>query len=239
MATLVPSSNSSAASSPAPAGSSPQFAGVGLNENIVYWLDVGLFGIIGVFFLAALPRSIGRYSNLTEWTRGLLLRAGSSSFIQPSRPTTGITPIYPSNSNGTVESDLSPTLANHVRYPAAPAMRSSGPPSSPPWHIPSLATMLYPISTFFSLSITPGKTFGKVALSLIYIAGILFVVFYSSDPLAAPARLGDISVSQIPFVVALGTKNNIIGTLLSKGYERVRKFCNFNVLEHYIDRLPA
>ena len=83
---------------------------------------------------------------------------------------------------------------------------------------------MFPISSFFSRSFTPDKTYGKIALSLIYIGGILVSVFYASDPLAHPARLGLIAVSQIPVVVVLGTKNNSVGMLLSMGYERVSAY---------------
>lgn len=208
----------SSPSSGASAGHKQKFSGDTPDEVIVYWLDIALFGVLAVFVLAAVPRLIGRFSIYPELKRGLILRTGSSDDAS-ARRRTGVTPMHHSSSSGTVESDQSRTLADHIQQPISKVYADSF--VSPPLHVPSLSTLLYPISTFFVYSITPGKTLGKVALSLIYIAGILFVVFFSSDPLADPARLGDIAVSQIPFVVALGTKNNIIGILLSKGYERV------------------
>ena len=44
---------------------------------MVYWLDIALLYVVGAFFLAFLPRMIGRFSNIAEWSRGLVLRAGS------------------------------------------------------------------------------------------------------------------------------------------------------------------
>lgn len=210
----------SSPSSGASAVHAQKFSGDTPDEVIVYWLDIALFGVLAVFVLAAIPRLVGRFSVYPELKRGLILRTGSSDDAS-ARRRTGIAPMHHSSSSGTVESDQSRTLADHIQRLSSKEYEDSS--VSPPLHVPSLSTLLYPISTFFVYSITPGKTLGKVALSLIYITGILFVVFFSSDPLADPARLGDIAVSQIPFVVALGTKNNIIGILLSKGYERVSK----------------
>lgn len=195
-----------------PSGPSP-------DEMMVYWLDIALFGAIALFFLAAIPRTFGRISSLSKTAKGIILRAGSAYDLSAQRQSTLATTQY---ARDTAEKLQKPS--SHAPYASNEFGRHGGhlvPTSSPPLHVPSLSSSLYPISSFFSRSLTPGKTYGKLALTVIYITGILIVVFYAGDPLAHPARLGLISVSQIPFVVVLGTKNNSIGMLLSIGYERV------------------
>lgn len=199
--------------SPAAAGSPPPSAGAhksqgpNTNEMLVYWLDIGLFGVLALFFLAVIPRAYGRMAGFSI-SKGLILRSGPprETGYSISKPNLNYNPArYPTHEFGGQGMYRPPTI-------------------SPPLHVPSLSSVLHPMSSFYSRSFTADKTYGKIILSLIYLAGILVAVFYAGDPLAHPARLGLIAVSQIPFVIVLGTKNNSIGMLLSIGYERVRTF---------------
>jgi hypothetical protein len=54
-----------------------------------------------------------------------------------------------------------------------------------------------------------------------YFSIVLFASLYQSNPFKDYLRTGFVSTAQIPIVVALGTKNNIIGKFLSMGYEKV------------------
>ena len=196
---------STGANSTASAGSHSKPQGPSANEMLVYWLDIGLFGVLALFFLAAIPRSFGRLASFSL-SKGLILRAGSS--YTPDN--------YPAKKPN--------ALYNPNRYPTHEFGGQGRYANTPPIHVKALSSIMFPISSFFSRSFTPDKTYGKIALSLIYIGGILVSVFYASDPLAHPARLGLIAVSQIPVVVVLGTKNNSVGMLLSIGYERVSAY---------------
>lgn len=190
---------------PAPSAGAQQqkAAGPNTNEMLVYWLDIGLFGVLALFFLAVIPRAFGRMQSFSM-SKGLVLRAGPS----PQPPT---------------DYTMKKTNPNYpARYPTHEfGGQGMYPTTVPIVHVPSLSSVLHPFSTFFSRSFTADKTYGKLILSVIYLTGILITVFYAGDPLAHPARLGLIAVSQIPFVIVLGTKNNSIGMLLSIGYERV------------------
>jgi len=60
---------------------------------------------------------------------------------------------------------------------------------------------------------------------------MLYAGLYKSSPFSDPVRAGWVSVAQIPFVIALATKNNILGYLLGFTYEKL------NFLHRFIGRL--
>lgn len=55
-----------------------------------------------------------------------------------------------------------------------------------------------------------------------YFGIVLYASVYKANPFAAFLRTGYVSMAQFPIVVALATKNNILGMFLSVGYEKVR-----------------
>lgn len=54
-----------------------------------------------------------------------------------------------------------------------------------------------------------------------YTAAILYAAFYRANPFSSPKRSVFIIASQIPFLYALATKNDIIGLLVGVGYDGV------------------
>ena len=195
------------------------------DEVLVFWLNIGLLGAVGVLFLAFLPRAIGRFCNFTEWTRGLLLRTGSNPgpMSQPNGTHYRNDSTY---SFGEVSSDHSSTLADHNPYGPSGKEWSSLPSGRGnvvhPTHVRSFATVMHPLSKFFIHPMAPNQTSGKFFLTLGYIVAVSVIAFKDAPgPLPDPNRLGYIAISQIPVVVALAAKNNAIGMLLGKGYERV------------------
>ncbi|KAL5524840.1 hypothetical protein ACEPAF_9986 [Sanghuangporus sanghuang] len=207
------------------------FNGPSPDETMVYWLDIALLCVVGAFFLAFLPRMIGRLSNFSEWTRRLILRAGSPQdpMVQRMRNQDRIQRVNTATTYVDGGSDQSHTLANHStsayaygrsgkEWSSAP----SGQTTNPPAHVVSLTSLFHPLSKPFGYPISPGKSLGKYLLVIVYMAGVFFLVFFNGgDPLADSDRLGYIAISQIPVAVALGTKNNVIGMLLGMGYERL------------------
>ena len=51
---------------------------------------------------------------------------------------------------------------------------------------------------------------------------VLFATFDESDIFSDPKRSGYVAMAQIPIVVALATKNNVLSWLSGEGYEKVR-----------------
>ncbi|KAL5512662.1 hypothetical protein ACEPAG_2928 [Sanghuangporus baumii] len=204
-----------------PTGPSP-------DEAIVFWLDIGLLCVVGTFFLVLLPRAIGRFSNLTEWTRGLLLRSGPppNPMIQHITSSDRLyRPDTRSSSFGDGTSEQSHTLADHNAYIGSGkewALTPSGRGDVVyPTHVRSLATALHPISKIFTHPLAANKTTGKLFLTLAYIVLMHVIALDGGSPFTNPDRLGYIAISQIPVVIALGTKNNVIGMLLGIGYEKL------------------
>ena len=66
-----------------------------------------------------------------------------------------------------------------------------------------------------------GHSVGRTIILLGYFTIVIFALLYKSNPFKAYVRAGFVAAAQVPIVVALGTKNNVIGRFLSMGYEKV------------------
>ncbi|THH07211.1 hypothetical protein EW145_g3533, partial [Phellinidium pouzarii] len=222
-----------AASPSAEAGTSSNAAaapaitkGPSTNEIIVYWFDIVLLCVLGLFFLAALPRMYGRFSIASERSRGFLFRSEKNDMSQFPRALSvyDLRDQFTGSTKFDAVSDQSHTLAIHNTYARSEKewIISPSPPRSPPTHVRTLSSVLHPFLSPLSYSVSPSMTIGKVTLIGIYLLGMIIVVFIDGgNPLASPARLGYIATSQIPVAVALGTKNNVVGMLIGMGYEKL------------------
>lgn len=77
------------------------------------------------------------------------------------------------------------------------------------------------IAALIRYPIQPELTVGKAFVLIAYSAVVLYAGLYNSNPLTQPLRAGFVAISQIPVVMILGTKNNLLGMMLGVGYERV------------------
>jgi len=62
----------------------------------------------------------------------------------------------------------------------------------------------------------------QVVVVVIYLATLLYPALFQTNPFTDPVRYGWIGVSQLPFVFALASKNNVLGLLLGVGYEKLQ-----------------
>ena len=90
-----------------------------------------------------------------------------------------------------------------------------------PTHMPGVSTVFPATAAFLRKTIRPGLTIGKSIILVCYSAIMLYAGLFRSNPLSEPVRAGFVAVSQIPVIVILGTKNNLVGMLIGFGYERV------------------
>ncbi|EKM48426.1 uncharacterized protein PHACADRAFT_108963, partial [Phanerochaete carnosa HHB-10118-sp] len=68
----------------------------------------------------------------------------------------------------------------------------------------------------------PGAwTFGKAFLLILYFSTLLFAALYRDSVFNNSIREGAIVASQLPWVYMLASKNNIIGTMTGRGYEKL------------------
>jgi hypothetical protein len=205
---------------------------MGLDDDLVYHADILIFGIILIFTLANLPRAYARFSRRSEWSQGHLLR----SIIVPlpyTKPRTNLnlTLSYPEkapfgdfdNGGSSITCAALPSqhrinLAHIDDEKALPKVPNRDPTVSSIWH---------PVASVLRSRVHDNYSVNQVLLMLAYITIIFYVSFYKSDPFTYPHRAGFVITSQIPFVYALATKNNIIGMMVGVGYEKV---CLINMI---------
>lgn len=215
---------------------------MGLNDDLVYHADILIFGIILIFALRTLPRAYARFSHRSEWSRGHRL-----SFVPPRNKT--INPVinlnppisYPINDSSKsfvdLECDTDPSLTTCESLPYHP--RSSHSRNAyhekelpmAPQHLPPPSFYFHPVSSILRYRVHDNYSIGQVLLMLVYTSIIFYVSFYKSNPFTDPHRTGFVITSQIPFVYALATKNNVIGFMVGVGYEKL------NFLHRLVGRL--
>lgn len=96
-----------------------------------------------------------------------------------------------------------------------------------PVHMPSWTTMLPSLSWITRIPIRPGLTVGGASIMVAYFATLCFAGFFDSNIFSDPIRMGWVAISQIPVVVVLSAKNNIVGMLIGACYTRVRSLLQF------------
>ncbi|KAF9239987.1 ferric reductase like transmembrane component-domain-containing protein [Melanogaster broomeanus] len=170
------------------------------DATVVNGLDYFLFAIILLFALFNAPRAIARFSNPSEWLQGHLLR--SVPLTRKSR------------SVESLETYETLPYLNEKRLPPLPATKQ-------PWHLPMLSSFVHPLASFLNRRVHEGYSVAQALLMAAYTVALLYVGFYQSNPFIDPMRAGWVAVSQVPFIYALATKNNLIGILVGVGYEKL------------------
>lgn len=197
-----------------------------LNEELVYHADILLFGVISAFAIANFPRAYARLSRRSEWSQALrlhyspVLRKSINPIINQNPPISY--PFdYPS-SNSDSHSDPSLTACNSLPYRPAwhdPYIEKELPTTPQPGPSPSYPS--HHVTSLLRYRVFDNYSFGQLLLILIYLAIMFYISFYESSPFSDPHRTGWVAISQVPFVYALATKNNIIGIMVGVGYEKV------------------
>ncbi|TFK96091.1 ferric reductase like transmembrane component-domain-containing protein [Pterulicium gracile] len=112
----------------------------------------------------------------------------------------------------------------------AQAYRNSGAFSAAnyPTRVPStIFRTLYPLVSLARTRVDCGFTMGQLFLLVLYAVLLGYASFYRSNPFTDPVRTGWVATSQLPLVIALGTKNNVIGAMLSVSYEKINYLHRF------------
>ncbi|KIK38307.1 hypothetical protein CY34DRAFT_15128 [Suillus luteus UH-Slu-Lm8-n1] len=209
---------------------------MGLDDDLIYHADILIFGIILIFTFASLPRAYARFSHRSEWSQGHLLRSMMVPFSSTKpRANLNFTLSHPEKSPfgdfdhggssitcAALPSQHRINLAHISDEKALPKVPNRDPTVSSIWH---------PIASMLRSRVHDNYSVNQVLLMLAYITIIFYVSFYKSDPFTDPHRAGFVITSQIPFVYALATKNNIIGMMVGVGYEKL------NFLHRLVGRL--
>ncbi|TBU28196.1 incomplete iron reductase [Dichomitus squalens] len=221
-------------------------------SNLVFNIDVFLLCCVAFFVLLLLPRATIRFTHKREWIDGHFLRSvrldGPAPVVR--RPSakrqdviSPISPVHLSRETGAesaytheysdkwgATTDASHTyVSSHVDIlrKASTASGRERRSQNVPTHMPGWSTMLPRAAAFLRNTIRPGLTIGKSIILLGYFGTLLYAGLYMSNPFTDPLRAGFVAASQIPVVMLLGTKNNLLGMLIGFGYERLNYFHRF------------
>ncbi|KIK96605.1 hypothetical protein PAXRUDRAFT_72202, partial [Paxillus rubicundulus Ve08.2h10] len=223
------------------------------DKTLVYHLDILIFGIILLFALFNAPRAVARFANRSELFQGHLLRSVALK-RNPRNPRMNLNTnsIYlnsdPQNTvlnvdGGSTDSFTAYETLQYIPSRPVPQYSEKGLPPLPlnasaltaltkqPWHLPMLSSFIHPVHAFLSHRVYEAYSLAQVLVMVAYTAVIFYVGFYKSNPFTDPVRAGWVTVSQVPFLYAFATKNNLIGMLLGVGYEKL------NYLHRLIGRL--
>lgn len=202
-----------------------------LDDDLVYHADIIIFCIILIFALPTLPRAYARFSNRSEWSQGHRLSLVASPRNRTINSLINLNRISrPINESSKSFVDLecddpSSTTCESLPYrprskPSRDAYDKKELPMTPQ-RLPPPSFYFHPVSSILRHRVHDNYSIGQVLLMLVYITIISYVSFYKSNPFTDPHRAGFVITSQIPFVYALATKNNIIGFMVGVGYEKV------------------
>jgi len=192
------------------------------NGTLVYSLDIFVLTIILFFFLFNVPRALVYIANnRSEAFQGYLLR--SATQLRMYRSPSGTMP----------QSKEKGPLENSISTPESDATPKQL------WHLPMYFELRNFAASFMQYRILGNYTVVQVLLIALYTAAVFYAAFYESNPFTSPHRAGWVIVSQIPFVYAFATKNNVIGLLVGVGYEKVRNQNQFKLTAFGLTLYPA
>ncbi|KZT00744.1 uncharacterized protein LAESUDRAFT_731977 [Laetiporus sulphureus 93-53] len=211
-----------------------------LATNLIYYSGLLLLGIVGVFFLLALPRVAVRFTRWSELTEGLFLY--STTTKKSAHDAYPLSPVYPPahvfirSKRADDEKTLSPPEdASDIEDDyALETKRISMYDISKahdiarvdrryqyPVHMPALSTLFPGTSSFLARTVRQGYSIGKVLMLLAYTGLMLAVGLVQSNPFTDYNHSGELACAQIPVVVVLAVKNNVITWLIGHGYEKL------------------
>ncbi|KAJ6558682.1 hypothetical protein B0H10DRAFT_1846647 [Mycena sp. CBHHK59/15] len=216
----------------APAGAGPDAAVVDV-EGLVYHTVIFLLALVALLVLLRIPRAFARLWRTSEWTQGHFLGyepfTGSSSPISFTTPGPGPYTTGFSKDMGSEDSHTSHHAANKDFRVTTKARTS---PSSYPPHLEPTPSFLRPVVSLLRSRVSPGISVSQIVVLAGYLATLLYPASYrSAGPFTDIDRYGHIAVSQIPFIFAFGSKNNVLGMFLGVGYEKL------NFLHRFVARL--
>ena len=125
---------------------------------------------------------------------------------------------HPRGPSHDVASDESHTLANHQQTFKRVDTMGRAIEMQYPTHIASCPSFLRWTLPLLRHRITPNYSFGQVIVLTAYSWILIYATLYKSKFFSKYSRVGWVSIDQLPFVLAYGAKNNIVGTVLGVGY---------------------
>ncbi|KAF9479536.1 hypothetical protein BDN70DRAFT_688824 [Pholiota conissans] len=205
------------AAAPASAGAEPLVD----DEALVYHVNLLFIGLLAAYVLVRLPGAIALFGTSKEWFNGHILR---NVPFRSQRRLAAQTSAYPPNSSkeGAAANNWA-SDDSHAPYAQSERLNEKGAPITmrfPP-HISTCPRVLRPLLAPLRMRIAPGFSTTQFIILVVYFYVLVYAGFYRSNIFSDPVRTGWIAVSQLPFVFAFAQKNNVLGSLLGYGYEKL------------------
>ena len=221
------------------------------SSSLVYRIDLFFLVVVFIFATFNAPRAIARLACRSERFRGFILR--STTLGRHPRINLNTNSIYLHSDPQKAPIDLDGETTEHAHLPYLSSQWTHNEKALPPrpstavesalsqqnWHMPMLSSLVPQLASLLHLPVYEDYSLGQVLLMAAYGIVILYAGFHKSNPFLDFERSGWVSISQLPFVYILATKNNVIGMLVGLGYEKV---CAFRAIiqgqfSHLIDQL--
>ncbi|KAF8608490.1 hypothetical protein BDV93DRAFT_519518 [Ceratobasidium sp. AG-I] len=205
------------------------------SDDLMYYIDMSLLGVLGAATLVYLPRTIARYAHQSGRQEGWFLRRGHAVY-----PHNGKHPQATMQDKEPISPDASTTYhttdrSMMDRYPPASSTAIGTAPTSeahlvkagratnqtsPPAHVPGFLSYTPPLGRIAEYRILDFSVKQLLVLSA-YLAIICVGMFYKSNPATNVTRAGFVVMSQMPIAFALGTKNSVVTALTGISYEQI------------------
>ncbi|KAH9944662.1 iron reductase [Amylocystis lapponica] len=191
-----------------------------------------------------------RFSQQSEWTQGVFFRTVVSSLrrsfsrslsssskaapisTEPAYPPVVVTLAFPTGDyvGKAVGMSDGSQITSSPKADSCSVKHLPQPQNKQPTHMLAWSSMLPLVHQYLAYPVCPGYSVGKALLLLAYAGVMLYAGLYNSSPFSNPVRAGYVAASQVPFLVILATKNNVIGWLVGCGYEKL------NFLHRFVGR---
>lgn len=198
------------------------------SNTLVWRVCLFIYAIIAVFVALRIPHLVGLFGTSSEWYNGHLFR-----YVRPRKSKTAkarakvARAMQRNDSARTVVGDDPEFTKDTKDIPMVDYHRSRRQPAVRkaflfPAHVSAVLPFLRPLlSIARSRPLLPGYSMAQLTLLAVYFLILLVATIYYSSPFTDATRPAWVAVSQVPLVLALAQKNNILGSVLGYGYERV------------------
>lgn len=197
-------------------------APISSDQALVYHVNLLFIAMLAVFALARLPRAIALFGTANEWLNGYFLRHVQLRPAQ--RRVAAHNDGYPpASSKERPSANQWSSDDSHIPYTHAQRLNEKGVPIAmrfPP-HMAACMKPLRPLLTPLRSRIAPGFSVAQFMILAVYFYSLVYAGFYRSNIFTSPTRTGWVAISQLPFVFAFAQKNNVLGSVLGYGYEKV------------------
>ena len=198
------------------------------DESMVYSINMLFVALLAMYTIVRLPRLLSLLRISSEWKNGHILHY--TPYRPKRRLVQAIHSAYPPPLPKDHQTDESHTLYSHAHL--VQRLTEKGVPITmdPPPHIPACIKPLRPLLTPFRVRIAPGFSVAQLLVISTYFYSLLYAALYKSNIFTASTRTAWICIGQMPLVFAFAQKNNVLGSILGYGYEKVSIYPNISPL---------